>query len=92
MFRKDLIPLLQERAMTIKEISRLVGQKEVDTLSDLEHLIRSLKHGDQKLAIDPAVCRKCGFEFGPEKLNKPSRCPKCKSNFVSEPRLQILAR
>jgi predicted Zn-ribbon and HTH transcriptional regulator len=42
-------------------------------------------------AISPAQCRKCRFEFGTDKLRKPSRCPKCKSTWLTEPLIQIRA-
>jgi predicted Zn-ribbon and HTH transcriptional regulator len=89
MFRKDLIPMLLNNPMSAKEIARSVLQKDKDTLEDLEHLIRSLKHTEYKAVIQPATCKKCGFEFGPEKLGKPSRCPKCKSTWIQEARISI---
>jgi predicted Zn-ribbon and HTH transcriptional regulator len=91
MFRKDLIPMLLNNSMTVKEISRVVGQKETTTISDLEHLFKSLKHQDLKAVVEPSVCKKCGFEFSSEKLGKPSRCPKCKGNWLTEPRIKVTA-
>jgi predicted Zn-ribbon and HTH transcriptional regulator len=92
MFRKDLIPLLLEHAMTVSDIARFAEQSGKDTAADLDHLLQSLKHTEYKAVIEPAVCRKCGFEFGPEKLRKPSRCPKCKSTWVTEPRIRLATR
>ena len=89
MFRKDLIPMLQGAGMTVTEISAAVGQKGKTTLEDLEHLLKSLRHTEHRAAITPAQCRKCGFEFGEDKLRKPSRCPKCKGAWISEPRIRI---
>jgi predicted Zn-ribbon and HTH transcriptional regulator len=89
MFRKDLIPILLKKSMTVKEISRLVGQKETTTLSDLEHLLKSIKHKDYKPIVTPSACKKCGFEFGQEKLTKPSRCPECKSQWLTEPSIML---
>lgn len=90
MFRKDLIPMLLENSMTVKEISRVVGQKETTTADDLQHLLKSVKHQGYTVEVDPSVCRKCGFRFSPEKLTKPSRCPECKGNWVTEPRIKLL--
>src|SRR2546425_2103201 len=39
--------------------------------------------------IEPARCRACGFEFSESKLNKPSKCPKCHSTWVLEPKIGI---
>ena len=92
MFRKSLIPLLLRQSMTVSEIARLADQSDKDTTSDIEHLLQSLKHTEYKAMIEPASCRKCGFTFGSDKLRKPSRCPECKSSWVTEPRLQLELR
>ena len=92
MFRKDLIPMLLNHPMTVTEISRFVVQKVQDTTEDLDHLLKSLKHTEFEAQIQPAVCKKCGFEFGKEKLRKPSKCPKCKGTWITEPRIQVKRR
>jgi transcriptional regulator len=92
MFRKDLIPMLLNHPMTVNEISRFVEQKGRDTTEDLEHLLKSLKHTEYEPQIDPAVCKKCGFAFGPDKLRKPSKCPKCKGTWITEPQIQLKRR
>jgi hypothetical protein len=92
MFRRDLIPLLLDRAMTVHELSRAANQSENDTTADLEHLLRSLKHTEYKPVLDVAQCRKCGFEFGSERLRKPSKCPKCKGTWITGPRIQLARR
>ncbi|MGV3774713.1 MAG: transcriptional regulator [Verrucomicrobiales bacterium] len=89
MFRKDLIPLLHGRSLTLREIAHLADQKMSDTEEDLKHLFRSLKHTDAVAQVEPALCKKCGFEFGPDKLHKPSKCPKCHATWLSEPRITI---
>jgi transcriptional regulator len=92
MFRKDLIPMLLEHPMTVNEISRFVEQSGKETSDDIEHLLQSLKHSEYRPVIEPASCKKCGFEFGPEKLRKPSKCPKCKSTWLTEPRISLTPR
>ena len=89
MFRKDLIPILLNRPLTVTEISRIADQKGKDTTEDLEHLLKSLKHTEYIATIEPARCRKCRFEFDTTKLSKPSRCPKCKSTWILEPRISL---
>ena len=81
--------MLLEHPMTVSEIARFVDQTGKDTLDDLQHLLQSLKHSEYKPIIEVATCKKCGFEFGPEKLRKPSRCPKCKATWITEPRIQL---
>jgi predicted Zn-ribbon and HTH transcriptional regulator len=90
MFRKDLIDLLHEHPMSVTQIARLVRETPGDVEDDLEHLLLSLKHTDYSAAISPAQCRKCGFEFGEDKLRRPSKCPKCKGTWLTEPRVSIV--
>ena len=78
--------------MTVSEISRFVEQPGKDTVSDLEHLLQSIKHTEYKAVIEVATCKKCGFEFSSDKLRKPSTCPKCKSTWVTEPRISLVRR
>lgn len=92
MFRKDLIPMLVDHPMTVNEIARAVEETGKDVAGDLEHLLQSIKHSEYRVLIEPAVCKKCGFEFGAEKLRKPSKCPECKATWLTEPRVSLTRR
>lgn len=89
MFRKDLIPLLENNPMSVTQIAREMDEPPKTVEEDLAHLFRSLKHGEFEARVEPATCRKCGFEFGAEKLRKPSRCPECKGTWLTEPKISI---
>jgi len=89
MFRKELIPLLLDRQLSLAEIARAVQVTPRDAEEDLRHLILSLKHSDYRLRIVPAQCRKCDFTFSAGKLGKPSKCPRCRSTWLSEPRIGL---
>ena len=89
MFRKDLIPLLSDNPMSVAQIAHAVGEKPARIAADLEHLFRSLKHTEYCAVIQPATCRDCGFEFTNNKVTKPSKCPKCRSRWISEPRVGL---
>ena len=91
MFRKDLIPLLLDNPLSVTQIARLVGEAPRDVTSDVQHLLKSLKHTEYVASVTPAKCKKCGFEFGPEKLSKPSKCPECQSTWLTEPRIIIIS-
>lgn len=91
-FRKDLIDLLLANPMGLTQIARTVDESPGQIADDLSHLLRSLKHTEYKAVIEPARCRACGFEFSEEKLNKPSKCPECHSNWVLEPKIAIERR
>ncbi len=92
MFRKRLIDLLLDNPISVAEIARENRIQIKEVAMDLEHLRKSLRHSEHVLAVIPARCRKCGFEFNPEKLTKPSRCPACRGTWISEPRVQVVKR
>lgn len=66
------------------------GAKKV-ILEDLRAIQRTLKREGKVLLIKPAECRKCGFVFKPE-IKIPTRCPRCKSEWIEEPRFKIEVR
>jgi predicted Zn-ribbon and HTH transcriptional regulator len=88
-FRKDLIPLLLDNALSVSQVAKLVGEAPRDIEADLQHLLKSLKHTEYLAAIEPARCRKCGFEYDASKLAKPSKCPNCRSTWILEPRVSL---
>jgi predicted Zn-ribbon and HTH transcriptional regulator len=89
-FRKDLLDLLLNGPMTITQIARQVREPPAQIADDFAHLLRSLKHTSYRAAIEPAQCRSCGFQFSPDKLRKPSRCPTCRSTWLLEPKIAIV--
>ncbi|MEM4718310.1 MAG: transcriptional regulator, partial [Desulfurococcaceae archaeon] len=43
--------------------------------------------------LEPPTCRKCGFVFKDLKRpRKPSKCPSCKSEWITPPRFLIIRR
>lgn len=89
MFRRDLIDLLLDRPLSIQQIARELRVPFNTVKDDLEHLFKSLKHTEYVAVVAPARCRRCGFEFGRDKLAKPSKCPKCQATWLAEPRICI---
>ena len=71
MFRKNLIKLLLENPMSLRQIARMEEELPDRIADDLNHLFRSLKHTEYEAVIEPARCRARGFEFSESKLNKP---------------------
>ena len=92
MFRKDLIELLLDNPLGLREISQMLEVPIKDLEDDIKHLKKSLKRSEYRLHIKPATCNKCGFEFHKEKLHKPSKCPKCHHTWIHEPLLYIIHR
>jgi predicted Zn-ribbon and HTH transcriptional regulator len=92
LFRKALADYLLDAPMTVAELARLAQVPMKDVVDDLRHLQRSLRHGDHRLVVHPAVCRKCGFTFGDDKLTRPGKCPECRGTWVTDPRIEVRAR
>jgi len=93
--RQRIISLLEERDYSPSELAlaldlRGKGSKRL-IIEELKAIQRILKREGKVLLIKPAQCRKCGFVFRPE-INVPSRCPRCKSEWIEEPRFMIEKR
>lgn len=68
--------------------SELADEFEVTTqsaLSHVQHVARTLSKTDEQLLVAPPTCRDCGFDDFDDVVNRPSRCPQCKSEDVEEP-------
>lgn len=61
------------------------GIRSGEVLSHVEHLSKSLDPTDETLLVAPPTCQKCGFSNFDDLINRPSRCPECKSESVDEP-------
>lgn len=84
--RQRMTARLAEGWASAKELSALlhIGEKEV--YDHLRHIEKSAAHSGAALAVQPAVCRDCGFVFKKrQRLTKPGSCPICQGTFVEEP-------
>lgn len=87
--RQRVTDRLREEAMAAAAIAR---EFEIDTnaaISHVEHISQSLEHTDEQLLVAPPTCRDCGFDAFDDLLNRPGRCPECKSESVDEPVFRI---
>ena len=74
--------------MTISGLGKEFQVKFSEIESALEHVEKSVK--PRKIKIRPAGCRQCGFVFKDRtKFIPPSRCPKCKSEWIEEAAFKI---
>ena len=74
------------------EAGRLANEFDVTTeaaLSHVEHIAESLDGTEEQLLVSPPECRDCGFIDFDDLINRPSRCPECKSESVAEPAFTI---
>ena len=87
--RRYLHELLTHEPRSVSSLSRELGLTR-DTVEDhLRHMLQSAATRGDCIEILPARCRNCGFEFGPERLSKPSRCPECKGSRIIEAMIRI---
>ncbi|MFC7176061.1 transcriptional regulator [Halosegnis marinus] len=60
-----------------------------DALAHVKHIAKSLDGTDERLLAAPPRCRDCGFSDFDDPANRPSRCPECKSESLTEPAFKI---
>ncbi|MFW6017854.1 MAG: transcriptional regulator [Halapricum sp.] len=87
--RQRIADQLRETAMEAGEIATEFEVRTSVALDHVEHIARSLDETDEQLLVSPPTCRDCGFEAFDDLINRPSRCPECKSESVSEPAFTI---
>ncbi|MBI2546598.1 HTH domain-containing protein [Candidatus Woesearchaeota archaeon] len=88
--RQQIIQILRQTPQTVKQLADYfeVTRGEIET--DLVHIEKSVRAENQKLVIQPASCRECSFVFRERsRLRKPSKCPRCKSEAITEPVFSI---
>jgi predicted Zn-ribbon and HTH transcriptional regulator len=58
-------------------------------LDHVRHIARTLEGTGEQLLVAPPECRDCGFDGFDDPVNRPSRCPECKSEAVEEPQFTV---
>jgi predicted Zn-ribbon and HTH transcriptional regulator len=91
--RQALLEALRAGPRTARELSAEVSLPEREVLAHLEHLERSLARGELELRVEPPRCQECGFGFKKrERLGRPSRCPRCRSERLDSPLFSVKPR
>jgi predicted Zn-ribbon and HTH transcriptional regulator len=98
--RERIVEVLKSanRPLTAEEIANLIGgdvsPREIyDHLAHIAKTIRARSGGREVLVMEPPQCRKCGYVFKDlEVPKKPSRCPRCKSEWISPPRFLVIVK
>jgi len=86
---EEIISLLEKQPMTAREICvalQLEPSQEKEVIEAIKRSARVLKRKGKQLLMAPPKCKKCGFEF--ESLS-PSKCPRCKSEWIEPARFYI---
>ncbi|MCS7111600.1 MAG: transcriptional regulator [Ignisphaera sp.] len=85
-----------EGPVSAEDIARTFEVDVPEVYIHLEHIAKSVRResgGGKALMMTPPMCRKCGYIFKDlEKPKKPSKCPRCKSEWIEPPRFLIRSR
>jgi len=87
--RERIADRLRDRPMELPELAADFEIRTGTALSHVEHVARSLEPTDERLLVAPPECRDCGFDGFDDPINRPARCPECKSEAVSDPAFTI---
>jgi predicted Zn-ribbon and HTH transcriptional regulator len=90
--RQRIAALLGKGEWGFEELRRELEAPARALEEDLRHVERSLRRGSERLRIEPARCLSCGFVFrerAARHLHAPSRCPRCRSERIADPRFRI---
>lgn len=89
--RRRLADRLREEPATPSELAADFDLTPDAVLSHLEHVARTIDGAgdDEQLLVAPPACRRCGFDDYDDLLNRPSRCPACKSEAIEEPTVTV---
>ena len=83
--RRQIIELLGQRPMTVRELSQELRIMEKEVYGHLEHIRISVKATGKRLTVVPAVCLDCNYSFKDRKrLTHPGHCPKCKGTHIEK--------
>lgn len=84
--RQQLQQLLMQGPISPQEIAYKYGADMGEILDDLRHVAKTCRVKGLDMRIIPARCEKCGFEFREKSdVRCPSKCPKCKSEWIKQP-------
>lgn len=86
--REEIIEILSKEKISAQQLANVFQVEMFEILEDLRHIKYSIK--PKKLVMNPAECKKCGFVFKERsRVKKPSKCPKCKSEWIMAPLFKI---
>lgn len=90
--REKIAEMLKEEAWSLLDLAKSFSEHIKVIEDDIVHIRKSLS-ASYKLKQVPAKCEICDYAFKErKKLKKPSRCPKCKSERIGQPLIELIKR
>jgi hypothetical protein len=84
--RQALFEELLGGKRTVRELSQALRISEKEVTAHLTHVKQSAPQKGYRFIMQPSECLNCGFIFqGRERQKKPSRCPRCKEEHLTNP-------
>ena len=87
--RERMTDRLREESLSAGALAREFDVRASEALEHVRHIAQSLEGTGEQLLVAPPECRDCGFDRFDDRANRPSRCPECKSENVSEPHFRV---
>lgn len=91
--RQRIVELLEEEGeYGFDELREVLGLPVHVLETDLQHVEKTVRASGRKLTVSEPRCLDCGFLFrgrGKRHFYAPSRCPECRSESITQPRLSV---
>jgi predicted Zn-ribbon and HTH transcriptional regulator len=87
--RERMADRLREEPLSASGLAREFEIRTPEALDHVRHVARSLAPTEEELLVAPPACRDCGFDEFDDPANRPSRCPECKSEALTDPVFRI---
>lgn len=90
--RQQLRGLLRREELSFAELRDVFGLGVRALEEELRHVERTARSAGERLHVGPARCLGCGFAFrdrDARHLHAPGRCPRCRSERITDPTFRI---
>jgi len=89
--RQRIADLLTLAPMTTQQIAAVVKMSERQVEDHLGHIMKTVaRDRSVKFVLYPSECKDCDFVFRDRnRITRPSRCPHCRSESLTDPRFSI---
>jgi hypothetical protein len=87
--RERIADRLREEAATPADLSVTFEISRSAAVSHVRHIAKSIEGTGEQFLVRPPACGDCGFDAFDDPINRPSRCPECKSESITEPAFKI---